>query len=152
MTKMIPITHEKPVVRTFMVFTQLAGATLKYIDNRFYRELRISLVKYTVLQGLTISGGSAKHSELASWTNTKKHNITALVARMKEDQLVTTEWSKTDKRVNKVVLTDKGREVYQQATPIGRRIVQELMQGIGARDARELERMFNIIKENVEHR
>jgi DNA-binding MarR family transcriptional regulator len=152
MTKLIPITDREPVPRAFKLLTQLASVTIKYIDTRFYQELRTSLIKYLVLQGLTLSGGKAKHSEIAVWTNTKKHNITALVDRMKKEQLVTTEWSQTDKRVNYIVITDKGRKVYKQSTPIDREIVQELMFGLSVNDARELERLLNIIKQNIERR
>ena len=111
MVKIVTVSHENDVIRTFMLFTQLAGATIKYIDSKFYRDLRISLIKYMALKVLVINGGIMKHSELALWTNTKKHNITALVDRMKEDQLVTTVRGVTDKRVNNIVLTDRGREI-----------------------------------------
>lgn len=150
MLKMIPIKYREPIVRTFMVFTQISGATLKYIDTRFYEELRLSLIKYMVLQALSLKGGTAKHTELAAWTNTKKHNITALVDRMKEENLVTTEWSKTDKRVNNVVLTDKGKEVYKQAVPVGRKIIRELMHGFTKTNALDFEKLLDKIKENIE--
>jgi DNA-binding MarR family transcriptional regulator len=150
MLKMVPIKYRDPVVRTFMEFTQIAGATLKYIDTRFYQELRLSLIKYMVLQALSLKGGTAKHTDLATWTNTKKHNITALVERMKEEDLVTTEWSQTDKRVNNVVLTDKGREVYEKAKPVGRKIIRELMRGFTKNDALDLEKPLFKIKENIE--
>ena len=135
-----------------MELTQVAGAMLKYIDTRFYQEIRLSLIKYMVLQALSIKGGSAKHTELAAWTNTKKHNITALVDRMKAEGMVTTEWSKTDRRVNNVVITDKGRQVYEKAVPVGRKIIRELMRDVTKTDALELERLLDIVKENIERK
>jgi DNA-binding MarR family transcriptional regulator len=152
MLKLIPIDYKDPIIRTFMELTQVAGAMLKYIDTRFYQEIRLSLIKYMVLQALSIKGGSAKHTELAAWTNTKKHNITALVDRMKAEGMVTTEWSKTDRRVNNVVITDKGRQVYEKAIPIGRKIIRELMHDVTKTDALELERLLDIIKENIERK
>jgi DNA-binding MarR family transcriptional regulator len=151
MLKMIPINLKDPIIRTFMEMTQIAGAMLKYIDTRFYQEIRgLSLIKYMVLQALSIKGGSAKHTELAAWTNTKKHNITALVDRMKEEGLVTTEWSRTDRRVNNVVLTVKGRDIYEEARPVGRKIIRELMKGLTKTDAVDLERLLDMIKVNIE--
>jgi DNA-binding MarR family transcriptional regulator len=135
-----------------MLLTQIGDATLKYIDVQFYGELKTSLIKYMVLQGLVMNDGKAKHSELAVWTNTKKHNITALTDRMKEEQLVTTEWSSTDRRVNYVLITDKGRELYELAVPVSRRIARELMKGISASNAQELVKSLNIIKGNIEQR
>jgi len=152
MLKLIPINYKDPIIRTFMELTQVAGAMLKYIDTRFYQEIRLSLIKYMVLQALSIKGGSAKHTELAAWTNTKKHNITALVDRMKAEGMVTTEWSKTDRRVNNVVITDKGRQVYEKAVPVGRKIIRELMRDVTKTDALELERLLDIVKENIERK
>ncbi|HEX9896039.1 MAG TPA: MarR family transcriptional regulator [Dehalococcoidales bacterium] len=150
MVKMVPIEHRNPAVRTFMLFTQQAGATIKYLDSRFYRANKLSMIKYITLRILLINGGTMKHSELARWTNTKKHNITALVDRMKAEQLVTTERSQKDKRVNNVVLTDKGRESFKQANIEARKIVQHLMHGFDENDTHEFERLLHIIKENIE--
>lgn len=150
MAKMVPIEHSNLVVRAFMLFTQQAGATIKYMDSKFYRDNRMSMIKYIVLRGLMFNGGTMKHSDLARWTNTRKHNITTLVERMKAEQLVTTEKSPKDKRVKNVVITDKGQEVYQDSNLEARKIVQELMQGFEEEDAREFERLLNIIKDNIE--
>lgn len=41
--------------------------------------------------------------ELAKWTNTMKHNITALLDLITKDKLVTLEWSNTNRRINNVM-------------------------------------------------
>ena len=150
MGKMVTITHRNIYVQTFALFTQLAGATVKYMDARFYSSFDLSFIKYSVLRALVRNGGTLKHTEIAGWTNTKKHNITALVDRMKEDDLVTTEWSKTDRRVNNVVITEKGKKLYKQANPLAREIVEQLMCNMKETDVREFERLLMIIKENIE--
>ena len=150
MTKMVSLTHKNIYVQTFMLFTQLASATIKYMDNRFYRDFQLSFVKYAVLRALVRNGGTLKHTQLAGLTNTKKHNITALVDRMKEDQLVTTRWSKTDKRVNNVIITDKGRKLYKESNPLARKMVEQLMHGMKESDVQEAERFLNILKESIE--
>jgi DNA-binding MarR family transcriptional regulator len=150
MEKMVPIEHKNPIVRAFMLFTQQAGAVVKYMDSRFYRSHRLSMIKYVALRVLVNGGGKMKHSELARWTNTKKHNITTLVERMKAEKLVATERSRKDRRVINIVLTDKGRKTYKKANIEARKIVQELMQGFNEGDIREFERLLLIIKENIE--
>jgi DNA-binding MarR family transcriptional regulator len=128
----------------------LALATTKYVDSRFFRAQKLSMIKYSALKFLVINGGIMKHSELARWTNTKKHNITTLVERMKEEKLVTTERSKKDKRIIDIIITDKGRQTYKQASPVARSIVQELMRDMDTSDVREFERLLNAIKTNIE--
>jgi DNA-binding MarR family transcriptional regulator len=150
MTRMLTITHKNIYVQTFALFTLLAGATIKYMDTKFFREFDLSFVKYSVLRALVRNGGTLKHTQLAGWTNTKKHNITALVDRMREDELVTTEWSQVDRRVNNVVITEKGRKTYEKANPLAREMVEQLMNGMDEKDVKEFERLLNIIKDNIE--
>lgn len=151
MTKLASLTHRNVYVQTFMTLTQLASAIIKYMDNRFYREFQLSFIKYSVLRALVRNGGTLKHTQLAVFTNTKKHNITAVVDRMKEDQLVTTEWSQVDRRVNNVLITDKGKKLYEKANPLARKMIEQLMQGMKESDVEEAQRLFNIIRENLEN-
>ena len=150
MDKMVALNHEDNVTRTFMLFLQLALATTKYVDSRFYRAQQLSMIKYTALKFLVINGGIMKHSELARWTYTKKHNITALVERMKEEKLITTERNKKDKRIVEIIITDKGRQTYKQVSPVARSIVQEMMRDMATSDVRNFEKLLNTIKTNVE--
>jgi DNA-binding MarR family transcriptional regulator len=108
------------------------------------------MIKYTALKFLVINGGIMKHSELARWTYTKKHNITTLVERMKEEKLITTERNKKDKRIVEIIITDKGRQTYKQVSPVARSIVQEMMRDMATSDVRNFEKLLNTIKTNIE--
>ena len=92
-----------------------------------------------------------KHSELARWTNTKKHNITTLIERMKQQRLVTTERSQKDKRIINIIITDKGRKLYEQTNNEANRLVKRLMTGMDESTALEFEKLLNVIKGNLEN-
>lgn len=150
MVKLVTLTNRNIYVKAFMHFNQVSGAILKYMDYRFYRELKSSFIKYSVLRVLVRNGGKLKHTDLANWTNTKKHNITALVERMKAEDLVTTDWSTVDRRVNMVVITDKGRELYKHASPIARDMVDKMLHGMTESEVLEFDRLLDIVQKNVE--
>ncbi len=150
MSKMMEVNHEDPVLRTFVLFMQVANAAYKYVDGCFYYGSRLTTAKFVALAVLVTNGGTMTHSEMASWTNTERHNITALVDRMKEDGLVTTERRAKDKRFVDIAITDKGRTAYEEARPLARKIVKELMQGIDKKEALELERLLTTIRTNIE--
>jgi len=150
MRKMVEVTHDDPIVRGFMLFMQVAQAAQKYSDRRLYFESRSSTPVFNALQGLVNSKGVMNHTQLAEWTNTAKHNISALVDRMKGDGLVTTEYSHEDRRVSYIKITQKGREVFNQATPVHRKIVRGAMRDIGKREAAELESILKVMKRNIE--
>ncbi len=88
-------------------------------------------------------------SEIAEWTQTERHNITALIDRMKQDGLVTTERNSSDKRLVNVTLTDKGREVLSQAMPVAEEIVDRVMLSIDEGDAALLEKHLRTLRQNT---
>jgi len=150
MSKMVTVNHEDPVVRTFILFMQMAQATYKYADSHFYHSNRLKATTYVALQVLVTHGGTMTHTEMATWTNTKRHNITTLVERMKENGLVMTERSTEDKRLIRITITDKGRETFKKASPTAHKIMEQLMLGICKVEALELERLLGIMKANIE--
>ncbi len=147
---MVKIDLDDPGIRTFMLFMQLSSAAEKYANSYFYKEQGLSMITFISMKGIILNGGSMTHSELANFTNTKKHNITALVQRMKQQNLVTTERSKTDTRIIYIKITDVGREVYEKASPTGRSIMGKVMNGFNQNDINEFERLLTTIKENLE--
>ncbi len=150
MSKMIHVNHEDPVQRTFMLFMQIAQAVYKYSDNYFYRKNQVTTATFVALKVLITQGGTMTHTELAKWTNTKRHNITSLVERMTKEQLVTTERSKKDKRYVHISVTNKGRKAFKEASPVAISIMEQLMQGIKENDIREFERLLSIVRANIE--
>jgi DNA-binding MarR family transcriptional regulator len=90
------------------------------------------------------------HTKLAEWTNTRKHNITGMVARMKKEGLVTTEFSMEDKRTVPISITEKGRKLYDKASSIYEDLMKIIMHGMSLDQAAQLEKLLMIIKSNVE--
>ena len=80
-----------------------------------------------VLQSLFLNQGTMTLSDLATFTNTERHNITTLVNRLKKDGLVTTRRSRQDRRSINITLTDEGINVLNKARPAARQISETLM-------------------------
>ena len=149
MRKMIDIKHQDPVLRTYMLFMQLAHAANQYSDSSLHRSTRLKTATYVALKGLLANDGIMSHTKLAEWTNTRKHNITGLVDRMKREGLVTTQRSETDRRLVKIEITDKGRSVYQKAGPTAREIMQHTMRDLTRDDIAKLEKILLTMKGNL---
>ena len=147
---MINVQHEDVFLRTFILFVQSALAVLKYTDTTLYKELRLSKVKLIVLLFLAHNNGVMTPSELAEWTQTERHNITALVARMKQDELVSSERNSNNKRFVNITLTNKGREVLSQAMPVAKEIVSQVMLSITKGDAALLEKLLKVLRQNAQ--
>ena len=130
---------------------QSAHTVLKYADAHFYRQTGLSVIKFIVLQALAIDNGSMRPSEMAEWTYRERHNITALVDRLKKGGLVKTVRNNADKRLVSVVLTEKGREALNKAIPVAREIVNQVMSSISKGDAALLEKQLRVLRQNAHH-
>ena len=147
--RLVDIPHEDPILKTFILFVQTADAVLKYADTLFYKKAGLSVIKFVVLQILATNRGTMIPSEVARWTLRERHSITTLVDRMKRDGLVTAERSDRGRRFVSITLTDKGRKVLTQATPVAREIVNQAMLSITEGDAILLERLLRVLRQNA---
>jgi len=143
------IDHDDTILRTFILFVQTAKAVIRYADAHLYRKARLSVIKLIVLRVLASNNGVMTPSEVAEWTQTERHNITALVDRMRRDGLVTTERKNRDKRFVNVTLTDKGREALNRAMPVAEEIVDRVMLSIDEGDAALLEQALRVLRQNA---
>ncbi len=151
LNKLIDVSHEDIILRTFILFVQSAHTVLKYADAQFYRQTGLSAIKFIVLRGLAFHGGSMKPSEIAEWTYRERHNITTLVDRLKKGGLVKTAHDNADKRLLSVVLTEKGRGTLNKAIPVAREIVNQVMSSISKGDAALLEKQLTVLRQNAHH-
>ena len=131
------------------MFVQTAHTVLKYADAHFYRKTGLSAMKFIVLNALAVNGDSMRPSEIAEWTYRERHNVTTLVDRLKRDGLVTANRNSKDRRVITVTLTDKGRHLLREATPVSWEIVKEVMRSFSEDDAVLLEKQLRVLRQNA---
>jgi len=148
---LIEVEHDDNILRTFILFTQTARGVLKYTDCQLYREAHLSIVQFIVLQVLNSIGNAMTPSEIAEWTQTERHNITQLVKRMKKEGLVTVERDSNDGRAKNIILTNKGREVLDQAMPVAREIIDHVMLSLGENEAILLEKTLQVLRRNAQN-
>ena len=129
---------------------EIAHATNKYSDSHLLQSNHLRTATFIALKCLMENDGVMSHTKLAEWTNTRKHNITGMVARMKKEGLVTTEYNTEDKRLVPITITDKGRKLFDEATPTYQDIMQKTMNGITDSKAVELEKLLKVMKSNIE--
>jgi len=149
MSLTIAATHGDQVLKTFILFVETGKAASKTVDSQLRKAQRLSMAKYLALMAVAEAGGRVTPSELAERSNTKRHNITTLVDRLKRQRLVTTRRSARDRRSIEVILTDKGRQALRQAKPAARAAVHHLMRGIDGNDAIRLKMYLESVGSNI---
>jgi len=143
------IYHEDDVLRTFIQFIKTAKLVLKYADAHMYKKERLSTIRLTVMLILARNEQGMHPSELAEWTQTERHNVTALISRMKNEGMVTAEPAIKDKRRVNITLTDKGREALYEAMPAAKEVVDNIMLSMTKNDINMLEKLLVVLRENA---
>jgi DNA-binding MarR family transcriptional regulator len=135
-------------IRVFNLFYEIAHSAVREADRLLYKAAGLSAGKFSVLMVLSSDGGTVTASKLAGRTNTRPHNITTLVDRMKKDGLVATERSQIDRRSVDVILTEKGRSVLTQALPTAREVVARFTASMSKQELVAAEKLLNKVKRN----
>jgi DNA-binding MarR family transcriptional regulator len=76
-------------------------------------------------------------------------NLTGLVDRAERDGVVERRADPRDRRVSRVFLTPKGRELILQVLPAHARHVGELLAGLDASERRELRRLLGKLRDSL---
>ncbi|MHA7056326.1 MarR family winged helix-turn-helix transcriptional regulator [Aquimarina sp. M1] len=79
--------------------------------------LDLSKEQWSVLKRLRVKDGQPQN-DLAFITHRDKTSMTRLVNTMESKNLVVRKSDKNDRRVNRIFLTDYGKEVIEKVTPI----------------------------------
>lgn len=98
--------------------------------------------RFAVLAKL-MEAGEVSQNELGRLTAMDSATIKGVVDRLKERDLVQTHKAKDDGRMQIVSLTEKGRNVANQTTPIGEAISQETLNDLSADERKTL---LNLLK------
>jgi DNA-binding MarR family transcriptional regulator len=136
-------------VRVFHLFIETMHSIVRETDRQLYKAAGLSGSKISVLMVLSAKGEPVAAVELAEQTNTRPHNITTLVDRMKADGLVTTSRSELDRRLVLVGLTDKGQSVFKQAMPTALEFVAKLTASMSEQELVMAEKLLNKVKQNI---
>lgn len=110
------------------------GKTMKLIDgyiaNRLQEEnIMLSKIQWILLKILDDRGPQVQ-IELAFLTERNKASLTRLINTLERKGYVKRVTSRSDKRSNKVFISEKGKKELQQTSPIFQKIMSEIQSGI----------------------
>lgn len=120
-----------------------------YYFNTVFQKNNIDLSKeqWLVLKKLHDSDGLVQN-ELAFITERSKTALTRIINTIEKKGYVHRVHSKSDKRLNHVFLTKKGKNVFMRSLPILKDMVKELQKGIDPEDIIIAIQVLNKIQEN----
>jgi DNA-binding MarR family transcriptional regulator len=69
---------------------------------------------------------------------------------LSRDGLVKTKRDSKDRRSIKITITNKGRKVLDEAKPVAKEIVNQVMSSISEEDATKLEKLAGVLEQNTQ--
>lgn len=108
----------------------------------------LTRVQWVLLKLLHDQDGQTQN-ELALITDRNKASLTRLIHTMERKELVKRIAHQQDKRFNRIFLTEKGRQRYQETLPVFYECLDQLQAGINMQEIEELLRLLKKIQHNI---
>ena len=123
-------------------------STKKFVQNSHNSGLDISMDQWIVLGPIWENEGIS-HKEISEYCLKDKTSVTKIIGTLEKKNLVVRVPDQLDHRVKRVVLSNKGKELFLQAIPIMELTRDELQDGITEKDIELLRSVLTKIYNNL---
>lgn len=106
--------HGKNALRAWLMLLKTCNEMERFTSSRLQANYQTSLSRFDVLANLDQAGGSMSVGQLADKLIASGGNISRLVDRMIDDELIARHSNPEDRRVNDVSLTRSGRALFRR--------------------------------------
>ena len=123
-------------------------STKKFVQNSHNSGLDISMDQWIVLGPIWENDG-VSHKEISEYCLKDKTSVTKIIDTLEKKNLVVRVSDQLDHRVKRVVLSNKGKELFLQAIPIMELTRDQLREGITEQDIESLRSVLTKIYNNL---
>ena len=123
-------------------------STKKFVQNSHNSGLDISMDQWIVLGPIWENDG-VSHKEISEYCLKDKTSVTKIIDTLEKKNLVVRVSDQLDHRVKRVVLSNKGKELFLQAIPIMELTRDQLRDGITEQDIESLRSVLTKIYNNL---
>ena len=130
------------------------GKTVKIVDYQLFEaftkaNLDLTKEQMVVLKKLHHENG-LNQNKLAFLTYRDKSSLARLLSKMEIKGYLIRKQNSTDKRINEVFLTPKGRQVYEKTRPVIREIIATMEAGITEEEKQLVIKTMQKVQNNFE--
>lgn len=140
--------QEKSRQRTWVRVASLYQRVFRVLAERLAK-VGLSVAQFDLLAQLVKAEPERlKQSEIAARLLVTKGNISGMLSRMTEQGTVKRVHDPRDRRSNRIVITDQGRELFEQGARIQYALVNEMFEGVDADQVVMLEEVVGKVTES----
>ena len=140
--------HRRAWLELVRCFSRIERILMRRLSDEF----NSSLPRYDVLTALALAPEALTMGALASMLMVTKGNITGVVTRLKKEGLVRKIASETDRRIQSVTMTEKGRTLWSAMHARYDRTIAEVLSGQSKEDLRSLTQALKVTRLAVQER
>lgn len=123
-------------------------STKRFVQNSHMHGLEISLDQWLVLGPVWKNDGISQ-KEISEYCGKDKTSVTKIIDTLEKKNLVVRVTDQLDHRVKRVVLSQKGRELFLSALPVMAKTRDELRSGISDKEIESLKSILSKIYKNL---
>ena len=123
-------------------------STKRFVQNSHTHGLEISLDQWLVLGPVWKNDGISQ-KDISEYCGKDKTSVTKIIDTLEKKNLVVRVTDQLDHRVKRVVLSQKGRELFLSALPVMAQTRDELRSGISDKEIEVLKSILNKIYKNL---
>ena len=144
--------HAKQSLRLWLRLLATTTVVEKAIRSYLRQECGSTLPRFDVLSALDRAGAKLTMSDLSNRLLVSNGNLTGVVARLVEDDLVLREVDPADRRSQCVSLTSKGRREFREMAKLHETLVDDIFRDLSDQDMARLIRLVTKLSKSVEDR
>jgi len=115
-------------------------------EDKIFGKYGLTTEQFSVLVTMKYLGDSVRVTDLARGLERSTNSVSMIVDRMTKIGLVRRIRDKTDRRVVRVVMTEKGAKAVKPATVVGLEFIQKAVSPLSAEDRRTLINLLEKVK------
>ena len=120
------------------VLAHRARDLLRKCEDKVLGEYNVTTEQYTALIAIEYLDDPVRPTDVARWLLRKGNSASMIIDRMVKAGLVRRVRDMHDRRVVRVVITSKGRETFEQATPAFWGLIEEILSSLSYEDKHTL--------------
>jgi len=117
--------------------------------NSIAQQAGLTLQQWFLLTLLEDEGGTASMTRMARFANVTRQNVAAMVSRMVQMQVVTTERDPKDRRSSLVTLTESGRRQLAESAPLRDEWTMEVFAALSDAELGDIDRLLRAVYRSV---
>ena len=144
----VKFTFREPLLMAWLLCRQCYDLVSK-CEEKVFAKLRLTPQRHAVLIAIKYIDEPVHPADVADWLDRNPNNISTMVDRMEKDGLVERIRDMKDRRAVRLVLTEKGNKLLDQANALGWKLMQEILSSLSAEELQAHIKILERVRESA---